>query len=600
MATRFGIWIDEPNTGTNANMMTYSAFASDTQRENGFVAGQAASSIRVNTALRQATLVTAAFMDLIAGSSEVDMNSSLSDVKTAINAGIVTNANLIQQINNALANANCKINPVGIKSGVGNEGKFLAAVAAVETIEQGAQWSYIDGQQLKSVGASNGQVLTADGSGGASWVTPSGGGGGSGTTYTAGQGIHISASNEISTHEIPASDIDTDGGSEGNVLRISTGQAVWASLSDKQDTLTAGTGISLLGSTISNIGVTSITPYGGSTSTGAITLKTINGTSLVGSGNIVISGGGSVAGVTSLAGMTGDITVDDGLTSVDNQYGKKIVVSDNFPLTKLNYSASTKKMLTTSNTGNVAWTTPGDGLDINNSGVLSNTGVLSIGAVTGTITVDDGLYANTQTNKIGISVGGVALNRLTTPGGSGSFYLMSNGTTNYWDTLSIEGDDLLATGKASGLVLTTDGSGGCDWLSLPTYSGGTGISVSNGTITNIGITSFGGATGAITLSSDFRMTGNQLELVGGGGGGSYTAGTNISISANNEISTTFGRGITGQVLTSNGSSSNPSFQDLYVSPSDIDSSGITNNNYVLCANGSGEGEWRRVDPNIFI
>lgn len=80
MATRFGVWIDTPNTGESGNVMSYSAFASDTQRASGFMSGTIASSIRMNTALRQATLVTAALMNAIAPDSTLDMNSSLADL----------------------------------------------------------------------------------------------------------------------------------------------------------------------------------------------------------------------------------------------------------------------------------------------------------------------------------------------------------------------------------------------------------------------------------------------------------------------------------------------------------------------------------------
>lgn len=80
MATRFGVWIDTPNTGESGNVMSYSAFASDTQRASGFIAGTIASSVRMNTALRQATLVTAALMSSLDDSSTLDMNSSLADL----------------------------------------------------------------------------------------------------------------------------------------------------------------------------------------------------------------------------------------------------------------------------------------------------------------------------------------------------------------------------------------------------------------------------------------------------------------------------------------------------------------------------------------
>lgn len=82
MATRFSVWIDTPVTGTN--VLDYASFASDSQRASGFVSNTVASAIRVNTALRQANLVTSALMNLVAPSSTVDVTSSMTDVQTAI------------------------------------------------------------------------------------------------------------------------------------------------------------------------------------------------------------------------------------------------------------------------------------------------------------------------------------------------------------------------------------------------------------------------------------------------------------------------------------------------------------------------------------
>ena len=82
MATKFKVWVDTPSAGTNVQSM--SDFSSDSQRQNGFAAGNAASAIRVNTALREATLITTAIMDTIAPNSNVDVTSTVAQVKSAI------------------------------------------------------------------------------------------------------------------------------------------------------------------------------------------------------------------------------------------------------------------------------------------------------------------------------------------------------------------------------------------------------------------------------------------------------------------------------------------------------------------------------------
>lgn len=81
MATKFKVWIDSP---TSSNVMGESAYQNDTQRVSGFVSGTAASSIRVNTALRSATLITSAIMQAIAPTSTFDHMASVDDIATLL------------------------------------------------------------------------------------------------------------------------------------------------------------------------------------------------------------------------------------------------------------------------------------------------------------------------------------------------------------------------------------------------------------------------------------------------------------------------------------------------------------------------------------
>lgn len=81
--SNFKIWIDNPIAGTN--VVSSSDFVDDSERKNGFKAGTPSSSILVNTALRQANLVTTAFMDIIGTAADnLDVMSSLNDVKNVI------------------------------------------------------------------------------------------------------------------------------------------------------------------------------------------------------------------------------------------------------------------------------------------------------------------------------------------------------------------------------------------------------------------------------------------------------------------------------------------------------------------------------------
>lgn len=83
MSTKLSVWIDNP---TNENTQDATTFAADSQRASGFVTGTPASSKRMNTALRQANLVAVALMDLIAPNSDVTAQSSLTQMKDAIQA----------------------------------------------------------------------------------------------------------------------------------------------------------------------------------------------------------------------------------------------------------------------------------------------------------------------------------------------------------------------------------------------------------------------------------------------------------------------------------------------------------------------------------
>lgn len=102
MATKFKVWIDNPSTGTN--IQSYADFSSDSQRTSGFSVGTVASSIRVNSALRQASLVSAALMEVVAPNSSCDLTSTVSAVVTDINAfmsNLATKSD-ITSINNKL------------------------------------------------------------------------------------------------------------------------------------------------------------------------------------------------------------------------------------------------------------------------------------------------------------------------------------------------------------------------------------------------------------------------------------------------------------------------------------------------------------------
>ena len=88
MATRFSVWVDSPVTGTN--IQSYIDFANDAQRKSGFSAGTPASSIRVNTALRETTLFTTGFMKAFFDDSTLDATSTVAQMAAALSGLIMT------------------------------------------------------------------------------------------------------------------------------------------------------------------------------------------------------------------------------------------------------------------------------------------------------------------------------------------------------------------------------------------------------------------------------------------------------------------------------------------------------------------------------
>ena len=91
MANKFVPWIDKVEPGTTTQEQ--SVFAKDSQRVNGFVAGDPASAIRVNSALRQANVVVTALMQLadeLKTLPDLDLNSSVANIANALKASIIT------------------------------------------------------------------------------------------------------------------------------------------------------------------------------------------------------------------------------------------------------------------------------------------------------------------------------------------------------------------------------------------------------------------------------------------------------------------------------------------------------------------------------
>ena len=90
MANNFKPWVDSPIAGQQ--VQSTSVFATDAQRVDGFKAGDPASALRVNSALRQANIVVAGLMqmcdDIKTLPDGLSLMSTVTQVKNAIKAAI--------------------------------------------------------------------------------------------------------------------------------------------------------------------------------------------------------------------------------------------------------------------------------------------------------------------------------------------------------------------------------------------------------------------------------------------------------------------------------------------------------------------------------
>lgn len=130
-------WID----AANDNVMSASDFANDDQRKNGFQAGQAASSARVNSALRQANLFVAALAEvLLADNTTLNLTSSVDAVKTALagahpfNLNLWKNGTSLSGINNNNTFGNMNLNSVAFGSGNSISSYYSMAFGTNNTI----------------------------------------------------------------------------------------------------------------------------------------------------------------------------------------------------------------------------------------------------------------------------------------------------------------------------------------------------------------------------------------------------------------------------------------------------------------------------------
>lgn len=170
MSTKFKIWVDDTNLD---NVQPYSAFVNDTQRSAGFQSGQPASSIRVNTALRQANLIACALMQLADPNGTCDFRSSVDDIAQSLldyfTNFIPDNAYYAQMIGRP--NSHPAIGKDEQSIYVNSNGEVTAGnyIPKLNGSKQTSSASFY----APTTAGTGGNVLTSTGSGAPEWTHPS-------------------------------------------------------------------------------------------------------------------------------------------------------------------------------------------------------------------------------------------------------------------------------------------------------------------------------------------------------------------------------------------------------------------------------------------
>ena len=224
---------------------------------------------------------------------------------------------------------------------------------------------------------------------------------------------------------------------------------------------TAGTGISLTTGVIANTGVLSIDGH-----TGAYTLVSAD------IPNNAANTTGNAATVTTDANLTGPVTSTGNATSIAANALSESMVSG--------LAAS----LTSATTNAESFFTAGTGISLT-TGVIANTGVLSIDGHTGAYTLASADIPNNAANTTGNAATVTTDANLTGPVTS-----TGNATSIAANALS----ESMVSGLAASLTSATTNA-----ESL--FSAGTVISLTTGVIANTGVLSIDGHTGAYTLVS---------------------------------------------------------------------------------------------------
>lgn len=316
-------------------------------------------------------------------------------------------------------------------------------------------------------------------------------------------------------------------------------------------TLTAGTGIGISGLTISNDGVTSLQGSTGALSLTAGTGIGISGLTITNDGVTSLTAGTGI----SLSGSTGGVTITNtGITSLTAGNGISISGSTIAMSGSYSGSFSVSGVLSTADYITIPYV-DGSGDFVFGSGAWGGSDSGAFSGVMGIAELNDqnDLFTFSAGSSEGMSIqldGAIF-------GGDGFSSLLSNA-----DGWIFAGQGLTVGGwsLSQSDTLNVDGSASISGsLSAGSYnlSGGTGISFSGTTITNTGVTSLQGDTGALSLSAGTGISISGLTITNTGitslsaGNGISVSGSTISMSGSYSGNLTVDGNITSQESPAN-------------------------------------------------
>jgi len=231
--------------------------------------------------------------------------------------------------------------------------------------------------------------------------------------------------------------------------------------------LTAGTGLSISGTTITATGSGgTVTSVGG---TGTVNGITLTGT-VTSSGNLTL--GGTLSGVSLSTQVTGTLPVANGGTGQTTYTDGQLLIGN-----------------TTGNTLTKSTLTAGSGISITNGAgsitIATSGGGGTVTSVSGTGTVNGLTLTGTVTTSGSLTLGGTLSGVSLTSAVTGTLPLANGGT-----------GASLTDPNADRILFWDDSAGAVTWLTVST-----GLSLSGTTLTNSGVTSYPGAGIAVSTGS---------------------------------------------------------------------------------------------------